>query len=79
MEIAEGNEKVDNYTLQKASTNFGGRNWTAWFNSEIPFQEGYKFTGLSGLIFEIYDSENIFHYSLIKSLNLPETFDTNNF
>ena len=73
-------KKVDNYTLQKASTNFGGRKWTAWFSSEIPFQEGpYKFTGLSGLIFEIYDSENIFHYSLIKSLNLPETFDTNSF
>lgn len=51
-----------------------------WFNPEIPIQEGpYKFRGLSGLIFEIYDSENIFHYTLIESTKLPEAFDTNDF
>lgn len=73
-------KKIQNYTLQKATTNFGGRKWTAWFNVEILFQEGpYKFRGLSGLIFEIYDSENIFHYTLVKSKNLPQTYDTNNF
>lgn len=73
-------KKVQEYTLQKATTNFGGRKWTAWFSPEIPFQEGpYKFRGLSGLIFEIYDSENIFHYTLVKSINLQEAFDTTDF
>lgn len=73
-------KKIQDYTLQKATTNFGGRKWTAWFNTEIPFQEGpYKFRGLSGLIFEINDSENIFHYTLVKSVNLPQTYDTNFF
>lgn len=73
-------KKVENFTLQKASTNFGGRKWIAWFNKEMPFQEGpYKFCGLSGLIFEIYDSENVFHYSLIRSINLSKIYDTNNF
>lgn len=73
-------KKIDNYILQKATTNFGGRTWTAWFAKDIPFQEGpYKFRGLSGLIFEVYDSENIFHYTLIKSANLPKTYDTTNF
>lgn len=71
---------IQNYALQKATTDFGGRKWTAWFDNEIPFQEGpYKFRGLPGLIFEIYDSENIFHYTLIKSANISETYDTSNF
>ena len=78
--IEKETKKVQNFSLQKATTNFGGRKWTAWFNTEIPFQEGpYKFKGLSGLIFEIYDSENLFHYTLVKSVNLPQTYDTNNF
>ena len=34
---------------------------------------------MSGLIFEIYDSEDLFHYTLVKSKNLPKTFETNNF
>ncbi|MDQ8140574.1 GLPGLI family protein [Chryseobacterium sp. CFS15] len=73
-------KKVQDYTLQKATSNFGGRKWIAWFSHKIPFQEGpYKFRGLSGLIFEIYDSENIFHYTLVKSITLPEAFDTSNF
>lgn len=69
-----------NYTLQKATTSFGGRMWTAWFCPNIPLQEGpYKFRGLPGLIFELKDYQNNFDYTLIKSINLPETFDTNNF
>ena len=71
---------IQNHTLQKATTDFGGRKWTAWFENEIPFQEGpYKFRGLPGLIFEICDSENIFHYILIKSENISETYDTSDF
>ena len=78
--ISNETKKVNDYTLQKATTNFGGRNWTAWFSSEIPFQEGpYKFRGLPGLIFEISDNENNFNYKLIRSKNLPETFSTINF
>lgn len=79
-ELKKDTRKVKDYILQKATTHFGGREWTAWFSPEIPFQEGpYKFRGLSGLIFEIYDSENIFHYTLVKSVNLTETFDTTDF
>ncbi len=78
--VEKENKKVENIILQKASTNFGGRKWTAWYNTEIPFQEGpYKFRGLPGLIFEVYDSENIFHYSMVKSQNLSNTYETNDF
>lgn len=70
-------KKSTNYTLQKATTTFGGRNWTAWFNSEVNLNEGpYKFRGLPGLIFEIYDDRNNFKFSLNKSYQLQKTYDT---
>lgn len=78
--IESETKKSGEYPLQKATTDFGGRSWVAWFSSAIPFQEGpYKFRGLPGLIFELNDLDNNFRYSLIKSTNLNETFDTNNF
>lgn len=50
-------QKIGEYNTQKATTNFGGRQWTAWFTTEIPFQDGpYKFYGLPGLIVKIEDA-----------------------
>ncbi|WP_026315556.1 GLPGLI family protein [Riemerella columbina] len=78
--LEDETKKIKNITLQKASTSFGGRTWIAWFDSNIPLQEGpYKFNGLPGLIYEIYDSQNLFHYSLVKNKNLPIVYNTNNF
>ncbi|CAD0218964.1 GLPGLI family protein [Chryseobacterium sp. JV274] len=49
-------QKIGEYNTQKATTNFGGRSWTAWFSTDIPFQDGpYKFYGLPGLIIKIED------------------------
>lgn len=73
-------KKVGNYSLQKATTTFGGRNWTAWFNTEINLNEGpYKFRGLPGLIFEISDDRNNFSFSLVQSYQLKSTYDTSDF
>lgn len=70
-------KKFENYTLQKATTNFGGRNWTAWFSKEINVPEGpYKFHGLPGLIFQIYDDKNNFDFTLVKSFKLNSTYKT---
>lgn len=78
--ISKETKNIGEYKLQKATTKFGGRNWTAWFCEQIPFQEGpYKFRGLPALIFEISDNDGNFKYSLVKSINLPETFETNQF
>lgn len=49
-------EKIGEFNTQKASLNFAGRIWTAWFVSDIPIQDGpYKFHGLPGLIIKIED------------------------
>lgn len=70
-------KKSANYTLQKATTKFGGRNWIAWFSNEITLNEGpYKFRGLPGLIFEIADDKNKFNFYLVKSYQLNETYNT---
>lgn len=73
-------KKVNQYHLQKATCNFGGRNWTAWFNPDNPLNEGpYKFRGLPGLIFEIEDSQRQFTFKLIKSYQLRSTYKTDDF
>jgi GLPGLI family protein len=73
-------KKSGDYLLQKATTNFGGRKWTAWFSKEINLSEGpYKFRGLPGLIFEISDDKRNFSFSLINSWKLPKTYDTSDF
>ncbi len=70
-------KKSGDYLLQKATTNFGGRNWIAWFNPSIIINEGpYKFRGLPGLIFEIEDEQHFFKFSLLKSQKLEQTFNT---
>lgn len=70
----------DGYKLQKATMDFGGRRWTAWYAPEIPALEGpYKFRGLPGLIFEVKDADKNFVYNLVKNKRLSETFDTSNF
>lgn len=78
--IADEIKKVENYTLQKATTKFGGRSWTAWFCKDIPFNEGpFKLRGLPGLIFELSDAKNNFIYTLVKSRELPEVSNTSDF
>lgn len=55
--ISNEKQKIGEYNTQKATTSFGGREWTAWFTQEIPFQDGpYKFYGLPGLIVKIEDA-----------------------
>lgn len=58
-------QKIGEYNTQKATTEYGGRKWTAWFSSDIPFQDGpYKFYGLPGLIMKIEDDEKNYSWML---------------
>jgi len=38
--ILPDKQKIGEYNAQKATTEFGGRKWTAWFSTDIPFQDG---------------------------------------
>lgn len=88
MFLVETNDKIDwdldnetktigGYNVQKATAKFGGRNWTAWFTKDISLNEGpYKFRGLPGMIFEIYDDKDNFKFSLVKSYKIPKTYET---
>lgn len=54
--ITGDKQKIGNWNTQKATLDFAGRQWTAWFTTEIPLQDGpYKFAGLPGLIVKIED------------------------
>ncbi|WP_185146628.1 GLPGLI family protein [Chryseobacterium sp.] len=62
-------ETIGEFSVQKATIKLFGRNWTAWFTTEIPIQDGpYKFHGLPGLILKIADDKNT-HVFEIKSVS----------
>lgn len=50
------------YNCQKAILDYRGRNYTAYFTLEIPFNAGpWKFSGLPGTILEIKEENNVFN------------------
>lgn len=56
-EILPDKQKIGNWETQKATAEFAGRKWIAWFAEEFPFQDGpYKFRGLPGLIVKLEDA-----------------------
>lgn len=70
--IEDQNKTFQNFTVQKATTHFAGRDYTAWFTLEIPIPDGpYLFLGLPGLIVELYDTQDHYHFTL-NSLNKLE-------
>ena len=63
--ILSEKEKIGDYNTQKATTEYGGRTWTAWFSTDLPFQDGpYRFYGLPGLIVKIQDSGQNYSWEL---------------
>lgn len=66
--LSDETDVIHGYPVQKATTNFGGREWIAWFTPEIPISDGpYKFRGLPGLILHIEDSRQ-HHIFKIESI-----------
>jgi len=67
-DIEDSVKTIMGHECQKAVSNFRGRQWTAWFASDIPVSDGpWKFTGLPGLIMEVYD-HNRQQYFVINGL-----------
>jgi GLPGLI family protein len=54
------------YLCQKATCSFRGRDYIAWFATEIPISNGpWKFGGLPGLILKIYDTDDFYTWECI--------------
>ncbi|MCI3938500.1 GLPGLI family protein [Chryseobacterium aahli] len=74
--ITSEQKTIGKYKSQKAETNYGGRNWIAWFTTELPFSDGpYIFNGLPGLIVSIQDSNNDYSFNLIEVKKGGNIFD----
>lgn len=57
---------INSYSCKQARLNFRGREYTAWFSTEVPINDGpWKFTGLPGLIVKVEDSFQLFSFSLV--------------
>ena len=62
----EESTSIVGYECNKATADFAGRTYTAWFTPEIPLPFGpYKFGGLPGLILKIEDAERQFVWEAI--------------
>ncbi len=54
--IEDSTKTILGHECQKATCDFRGRQWTAWFAMDVPVSEGpWKFGGLPGLVMEVYD------------------------
>jgi GLPGLI family protein len=65
-QLQEGTDTAEGYECQKATLNFRGRNYTAWFTLEIPISDGpWKLFGLPGLILKVEDADQLFSFVMI--------------
>lgn len=71
--ITSESKDYSGYQVQKATTSFAGRDYEAWFTMEIPLPDGpYVFSGLPGLIVELYDTQNHYHFTLLSVQKMEE-------
>lgn len=72
-EIYDEVKDIGGYNCQKATTTFKGRNYTAWFASELPFPFGpWKLHGLPGLILEAKDDLGEISYEYVEFAKLTD-------
>lgn len=75
-DITDEAKEIGSYTVQKATTSFGGRDFEAWFTQEVPIIDGpYVFGGLPGLIIELYDTDKDYHFNLASITPLKEPYE----
>lgn len=69
---------INGIKCQLAATNKYGRRWIAYFSKEYPQSIGpYKFTGLPGLICELYDTRDDYHFTLSRIEKQSKDFNFN--
>lgn len=69
---------INGVKCQMAATNKYGRRWIAYFSKDYPLSLGpYKFTGLPGLIFELYDTRDDYHFTITRIERNADEFTYN--
>jgi len=64
--LEKGEQEVLGYLCKKATTNFRGRTYEAWYAPEIMISDGpWKFSGLPGLILKISDAKKQYVFEAI--------------
>lgn len=59
-------KKILGYDCQMATTSYRGRDYEAWYATELPINSGpYVFQGLPGLILELKDAKDQYHFVAI--------------
>jgi GLPGLI family protein len=62
-------KKIGDFTCNKATCHFRGRDYVAWYTNEIPVPHGpWKFQGLPGLILEVYTPNQEIYFCAKKVL-----------
>ena len=73
-EILPETKNILGYKCQKAKGKFRGREYIAWFSSDIPRSDGpWKFCGLPGLILAVQDTKGDFVFTCTAIENKKST------
>ena len=70
-EINDSTKNILGFKCQQATGNYRGRNYTAYFTSDIPIQSGpHTFDNLPGLVLEVYSDDKVVKF---KAIEVKET------
>lgn len=68
--LVEGDSTILGVSCSKATCEFGGRKWTAWYSADYPILYGpYLFDGLPGLIFVLEEDKGNFKFTMNGLVN----------
>jgi len=75
--ITKDTASFSGVSCKKATAYFKGRNWIAWYATELPFQSGpWKLNGLPGLIIQAYDKTKTVQFLFAGMENVVPKTDT---
>lgn len=73
--ITDDIEDIAGYNCRKATCNFRGRDYTAWYTEEIPIPRGpFLFTGLPGLMVKLTSADGDYDFTLIGFQKVTNPF-----